>query len=47
MKKILTMFRNTPARQQESVYQEWDRLRTAATSPSELAEIDAIFSRQA
>lgn len=28
-----------------SVEREWDRQRSLATSPSELSEIDAIFSR--
>lgn len=26
-------------------YREWDRLRSKAMSPSEVSEIDAIFSR--
>jgi hypothetical protein len=29
----------------EKVYREWDRQRARALSPSELSEIDAIFSR--
>ncbi len=33
----------SPARQQ--IYREWDRQRAQAMSPSERAEIDAIFSR--
>ena len=28
-----------------SIYQEWDRMRSKAMTPSEVAEIDAIFSR--
>lgn len=27
------------------IYREWDRQRSLATSPSDRAEIDAIFSR--
>jgi hypothetical protein len=30
-----------------SIYREWDRMRTTATGPNDLAEIDAIFSRHA
>lgn len=29
------------------IYREWDRQRSRAMSPSELSEIDAIFSRHA
>ena len=29
----------------EKMYREWDRQRARAMSPSELSEIDAIFSR--
>lgn len=48
MKFLMSMFKNPSiTRQQETVYQEWDRLRSRAMSPSERAEIDAIFSRQA
>ena len=28
------------------IYREWDRQRSRALGPSDLAEIDAIFSRQ-
>ena len=28
------------------IYREWDRQRARALGPSDLAEIDAIFSRQ-
>jgi len=31
----------------DSLTDEWDRARARATSPSELAEIDAIFGRYA
>lgn len=29
----------------QQIYREWDRQRAMALSPSDLAEIDAIFSR--
>lgn len=29
----------------EKIHREWDRQRARAMSPSELSEIDAIFSR--
>lgn len=31
--------------QTRSIYREWDRQRRNALGPSDLAEIDAIFSR--
>jgi hypothetical protein len=31
--------------QQSKIYREWDRQRSIARTPSELAEIDAIFAR--
>jgi len=31
--------------EQSKVYREWDRQRSMARTPNELAEIDAIFSR--
>jgi hypothetical protein len=30
-----------------NIYREWDRMRSKATGPNDLAEIDAIFSRHA
>lgn len=30
----------------ENIYRQWDRMRANALGPSDLAEIDAIFSRQ-
>lgn len=33
------------AAHRKAVYREWDRQRRNAMSPSDLAEIDAIFSR--
>jgi len=32
-------------RNNESVYKEWNRMRNNAIGPSDLAEIDAIFTR--
>jgi hypothetical protein len=29
----------------QKIYREWDRLRSKAISPNDLAEIDAIFAR--
>ena len=34
-----------PTRATEKIYKEWDRQRAMAKSPSEVSEIDAIFSR--
>lgn len=34
-----------PTKQSRDIYNEWDRQRARAMSPSELSEIDAIFSR--
>ncbi len=34
-----------PTRSGLGIYHEWDRQRARAMSPSELSEIDAIFSR--
>ena len=31
--------------ERKRIYREWDRQRQAALNPSDLAEIDAIFSR--
>jgi hypothetical protein len=28
-----------------NIYRDWDRMRSKATGPNDLAEIDAIFSR--
>lgn len=33
------------AGRRRQIYREWDRQRTQAMGPSDLAEIDAIFSR--
>lgn len=39
------LFTNTTS-DRDKMYREWDRMRANATGPSDLAEIDAIFSRQ-
>ena len=36
---------DTDARRQDALTREWDRMRAHAQSPSERAEIDAIFAR--
>ena len=36
---------DTDARRQDALTREWDRMRARAQSPSERAEIDAIFAR--
>ena len=48
----MKLFRNpfanlftSPTKATEKIYREWDRQRAMAKSPSELSEIDAIFSR--
>jgi hypothetical protein len=30
-----------------NIYRDWDKMRSKATGPNDLAEIDAIFSRHA
>ena len=44
--RLLTNVFTNPKRTNESIYREWDKQRARAMSPNELAEIDAIFSRQ-
>ena len=39
------LFTNNATSANEKVHREWDRQRARAMSPSELSEIDAIFSR--
>ena len=39
------LFSNSATSEAEKIYREWDRQRARAMSPSELSEIDAIFSR--
>ena len=51
MKASLRLFMNLFTKDAKSIdqwkiHQEWDRQRARALSPSELSEIDAIFSRQ-
>ena len=43
-RRIVNIF-SSPKRETESVYRDWNRLRNNAKGPSDLAEIDAIFSR--
>jgi len=48
MKTLKRAFANiftSSIRTNEGIYREWDRQRARAMSPSELSEIDAIFSR--
>ena len=48
MRALLRRFTDSftiPTRENEDLYKEWDRLREQAISPSERAEIDAIFAR--
>jgi len=48
MKIVTNLFANlfsSPTKATDKVYREWDRQRAMAKSPSELSEIDAIFSR--
>ena len=42
--RIVNVF-SSPKRNNESVYREWNRMRNNAIGPSDLAEIDAIFTR--
>ena len=49
MKAFLRLFENfftnRPTSEIEKIYREWDRQRATAYGPTDLAEIDAIFSR--
>lgn len=48
MKAFTRLFANlftTATSDNEKIHREWDRQRARAMSPSELSEIDAIFSR--
>ena len=45
MKFINALFGKSHISKTEAVYRDWDRLRANAVSSSELAEIDATFSR--
>jgi len=42
--RIVNIF-SIPKRENENVYRQWNRMRSNAMGPSDLAEIDAIFSR--
>ena len=39
------MRRDEATTQRKQIYRDWDRERRTALTPSDLAEIDAIFSR--
>ena len=39
------LFDRTAISDSQKIYREWDRQRELAMGPSDLAEIDAIFSR--
>lgn len=45
MKFINALFGKSHTSKTDAMYRDWDRLRANAVSSSELAEIDAIFSR--
>jgi hypothetical protein len=50
MKSLRNLFSGifSPAKSEgQKIYREWDRQRSRAMSPSEVSEIDAIFSRHA
>lgn len=43
---IKDVFANT-TNDRANIYRDWDKMRSKATGPNDLAEIDAIFSRHA
>ena len=46
IKRAFVLFFTKPAAtEMEKIYKEWDKHRSGAHGPSDLAEIDAIFSR--
>lgn len=45
IKHFFKNFRNEAKSKNAKIYREWDRQRSLAKTPSELSEIDAIFSR--
>jgi hypothetical protein len=46
VKYLVNLFKNQYIQnQQMKLYRDWDRMRDQARTPSERAEIDAIFSR--
>lgn len=47
IKKIFSRLFTVATSEKSEFYREWDELRSKALSPSEVAEIDAIFSRAA
>jgi hypothetical protein len=44
LNRIVNVF-SKPTRKNENIYKQWNRMRNNATGPSDLAEIDAIFTR--
>jgi hypothetical protein len=45
IKKVFSNLFSIATSETEKIYREWDRQRARSLSPSETAEIDAIFSR--
>ena len=45
LSRLIAGIFNSSRRADIDAYREWDRLRSRAMSPSEISEIDAIFSR--
>lgn len=43
--KIKSIFKSVTISDHEKIYIEWDRQRARALTPSDRAEIDAIFAR--
>jgi hypothetical protein len=41
---IVNIF-SSPKRDNENIYRQWNKMRNNAMGPSDLAEIDAIFTR--
>lgn len=46
LQTIKNIFANATSKEAK-IYREWDKQRAKAKTPSELSEIDAIFSRYA
>lgn len=45
MQFIKKLFSSATLTETQKIHREWDRQRQSALGPSDLAEIDAIFSR--
>jgi hypothetical protein len=45
IEKIKNIFSSVVTNDREKMYREWDRQRARALTPSDRAEIDAIFAR--